>query len=103
MHEMDIRCRTIELLLKRWSDVIINFLHSLQRVVGSVDYTRYYLTQLSDESVMELIIANTSVYHQKSGFLSNIPLNFEVWIAKVFQENILLPFLFGSISDLIWF
>ena len=48
MREMDIRCRTIELLLKRWSDVIINF-HSVQRVVGSVDYTRYYSPHLSDE------------------------------------------------------
>jgi hypothetical protein len=47
-------------------------------------------------SVMELFIANTSDY-QESGFLSNIPSNFEVWIAKVFQENVLSPFLFGSI------
>jgi hypothetical protein len=52
---------------------------------------------------MELFIANNSVYHQKSGFLSNTPSNVELWIAKIFQENISLPFLFGSISDLIWF
>src|ERR671923_797312 len=88
--------------LKRWSHVIINF-HSVQRVVSSVDYTRYYSPHLSDQRYMELFIANNSVYHQKSGFLSNTPSNVELWIAKIFQENISLPFLFGSISDLIWF
>jgi hypothetical protein len=40
---MDIRWRTIEqLLLKRWSDVIINF-HSVQHVVSPVDYTEILL------------------------------------------------------------
>jgi hypothetical protein len=42
-------------------------------------------------------LPTTTVYHQKSGFLSNIPSNVELWIAKVFEENNLLPFLFGSI------
>jgi hypothetical protein len=48
MYEMNIRWRTIGLLLKRWSHVIINF-QSVQRVIGSVDYTRYYSPHLSDQ------------------------------------------------------
>jgi nicotinamide mononucleotide adenylyltransferase len=48
MYKMDIRWRTIELLLKRWSHVITNF-QSVQRVVASVDYTRYYSPHLSDQ------------------------------------------------------
>jgi hypothetical protein len=49
-------------------------------------------------SVMELFIANNSVYHQKSGFLSNIPPSVELWIAKVFEENILLPFIWQYLA-----
>ena len=48
MYEMNIGWRTNELLLKRWSHVIINF-QSVQRVVGSVDYTGYYSPHLSDQ------------------------------------------------------
>jgi hypothetical protein len=47
---------------------------------------------------MELFIANNSVYHQKSGFLSNIPPSVELWIAKVFEENILLPFIWQYLA-----
>jgi hypothetical protein len=47
---------------------------------------------------MELFIANNSVYHQKSGFLSNIPSNVELWIVKVFEENILLPFIWQYLT-----
>jgi three-Cys-motif partner protein len=44
---MDVRWRTLELLLDRWSDVIINF-QSVQRVVGSVDYNVKYASTLTD-------------------------------------------------------
>ena len=47
---------------------------------------------------MELFIANNSVYHQKSGFLSNIPSNVELWIAKVFEEKILLSFIWQYLT-----
>ncbi|UVS70066.1 three-Cys-motif partner protein TcmP [Nitrososphaera viennensis] len=44
---MDVRWRTLELLLDAWSDVIINF-QSVQRVVGSVDYNVKYASTLTD-------------------------------------------------------
>lgn len=44
---MDIRWCAVEMLLKTWSDVIINF-QSVSRVVGSVSYNEKYATTLTE-------------------------------------------------------